>query len=539
MPNVSQADAVDLAAERLLADTQRTLHVRIDRMFAALMAFQWVAGVACALFISPQTWIGGVYEVHVHVLAAVLLGGLITALPIAMAVLRPGELLTRHVIAAGQMLFSALLIHLSGGRIETHFHVFGSLAFLAFYRDWRPLLTATVVVAVDHLVRGLFWPQSVFGIISASQWRWAEHAGWVVFEDLFLFLSCAEAMKEMRNNARTTALMRVRSREATELAKRITAGDLTVDLPEYEGEDEMGEMFSALKRMQDELRGLESQAQAVADGDLTVSPEGSGDLKQSFRRMLGMQRRLVEELSETSSELGSSSREILETLRQQEQVATEQAGAVEEARRTMDSLLSAAEQIADTSRGVHENAQRTRSSSESTAERASQLNQLTTRIGDLLAELTKIADRSDILALNAALEGTKAGDAGKGFILVADEMRRLAESVMSAAKDIRQLVDDIRQASQASVLATEEGVKLSVETTRSAESIRLTSQQQRTGTEQATHSMNEISQLMAQTASGAKQNTAAVADLSQRALRLQELLAPFELPSSGNGGARA
>ena len=56
------------------------------------------------------------------------------------------------MIAANQMLWSALLIHLSGGRIETHFHVFGSLAFLAFYRDWRVLLTATVVVAADHLI---------------------------------------------------------------------------------------------------------------------------------------------------------------------------------------------------------------------------------------------------------------------------------------------------------------------------------------------------------------------------------------------------
>ena len=53
---------------------------------------------------------------------------------------------------------SALLIHLTGGRIETHFHVFGSLAILAFYRDWRVLIPATVVVALDHMLRGLFWP---------------------------------------------------------------------------------------------------------------------------------------------------------------------------------------------------------------------------------------------------------------------------------------------------------------------------------------------------------------------------------------------
>ena len=62
------------------------------------------------------------------------------------------------------MLMSALLIHLTGGRIETHFHVFGSLAILAFYRDWRVLISASAVVTVDHLLRGFFWPQSVYGV---------------------------------------------------------------------------------------------------------------------------------------------------------------------------------------------------------------------------------------------------------------------------------------------------------------------------------------------------------------------------------------
>ena len=63
--------------------------------------------------------------------------------PVALALLRPGVAMTRYSIAIAQMLMSALLIHLTGGRIETHFHVFGSLAFLAFYRDWRVLVPAT------------------------------------------------------------------------------------------------------------------------------------------------------------------------------------------------------------------------------------------------------------------------------------------------------------------------------------------------------------------------------------------------------------
>jgi hypothetical protein len=99
------------------------------------------------------------------------------------------------------MLSSALLIHLTGGRIETHFHVFGSLAFLAFYLDWQVILTATIVVAADHFLRGIYWPESVYGVTNPEWWRFLEHAGWVVFEDVFLIWSCVMGNREMAASA--------------------------------------------------------------------------------------------------------------------------------------------------------------------------------------------------------------------------------------------------------------------------------------------------------------------------------------------------
>ena len=96
---------------------------------------------------------------------------------------------------------SALLIHLTGGRIETHFHVFGSLAFLAFYLDVPVLLTATVVIAADHFLRGIFWPESVYGVANPEWWRFLEHAGWVAFEDVFLIWSCVLGKKEITASA--------------------------------------------------------------------------------------------------------------------------------------------------------------------------------------------------------------------------------------------------------------------------------------------------------------------------------------------------
>jgi len=175
--------------------------VTTDRLFAGLMALQFFAGIAVAFWISPRAWAGETSNVHPHVWTAIVLGGLINGFPILMALTRNGTVLTRHTIAIGQMLSSALLIHLTGGRIETHFHVFGSLAFLAFYRDWKVLLTATVVIAVDHLVRGIYLPQSVFGVLVAPVWRAAEHAGWVIFEDVILVFAIREVLRQMRVSA--------------------------------------------------------------------------------------------------------------------------------------------------------------------------------------------------------------------------------------------------------------------------------------------------------------------------------------------------
>jgi PAS domain S-box-containing protein len=111
---------------------------------------------------------------------------------------RPGEEATRHIMAIGQMLVSAMLIDLSGGRIETHFHVFGSLALLALYRDTRVLATATIVVYLDHLIYGHFWPESIYGVQSATGWRSLEQAGWVLFEVTFLVMAVRAGVKEMK-----------------------------------------------------------------------------------------------------------------------------------------------------------------------------------------------------------------------------------------------------------------------------------------------------------------------------------------------------
>ena len=124
-------DAADTSEEQraanLFKEQQQVVWRRTDRLFAGLMTFQWLAGIIFALVISPKTWEGASSQTHIHVWVAVFLGGIISGFPIALALFRPGWNITRYSIAIGQMLMSALLIHLTGGRIETHFHVFWTM----------------------------------------------------------------------------------------------------------------------------------------------------------------------------------------------------------------------------------------------------------------------------------------------------------------------------------------------------------------------------------------------------------------------------
>jgi PAS domain S-box-containing protein len=192
-------------AEALFDEQTFAVRSRVDRLFGLLLCFEWLAGILVSLLISPRSWSGVYSDIHVHVWTSVVLGGLIVAWPIYLSMRHPGRELTRHVIAVAQMLYGAVLIHLTGGRIETHFHVFGSLAFLSFYRDWRVMLTATAIVAGDHILRGIIFPQSVYGVAAIEPWRWLEHVSWVVFEDVFLIHACQENLAEMRQNARRQA----------------------------------------------------------------------------------------------------------------------------------------------------------------------------------------------------------------------------------------------------------------------------------------------------------------------------------------------
>lgn len=260
---MSSAASVNERAKEIFAQQLQQLHGRTDRLFALLFVLQWLAAIVAALVISPRTWSGGESYWHVHLWTAILLGGTLTSAPVLLAFTAPGALRTRLTVAVAQAGYSALLIHLTGGRIETHFHVFGSLAFLAFYRDWRVLIPATLVVSADHLLRGVFWPESVFGALTPSAWRALEHAGWVLFEDVFLAWSCVASCREMRQSSATQAELE-QSAAATESTVQQRTAELRIRTRELERSVEESNRMSIRLSQAQKLESIGQLAAGVA-----------------------------------------------------------------------------------------------------------------------------------------------------------------------------------------------------------------------------------------------------------------------------------
>jgi methyl-accepting chemotaxis protein len=195
----------------------------------------------------------------------------------------------------------------------------------------------------------------------------------------------------------------------------------------------------------------------------------------------------------------------------------------------MDTLSRSAGHVSDAVQGVLSNAERTLKNTDDMVARIGELTSHAGRIGEILEVIRDIANRSDLLALNGSLEASRAGEGGRGFGLVAGEMRRLAERVTASVQDVKELVSDIRDSGSGTVMATEESRKLAEGTTDAARQITFVTHQQKSGTDQVSSSIKEMADVIAQAVAATSQTRVAAEGLKSQADRLGDLVRRFEL----------
>ncbi|MCY1021324.1 methyl-accepting chemotaxis protein [Pyxidicoccus sp. MSG2] len=324
------------------------------------------------------------------------------------------------------------------------------------------------------------------------------------------------------------------------------------------------------------LRELSGEARRIAEGDLAsprVVPaeDEVWDVSAAFTTMRAHLADVMSQLQRAGAQISATTEEILSTSGRYEAGAAEQASSLDETSATTEELARSARQIAENAGSVAEIAHRTLGAAEqgqgsaeaflgsmarmrqdngAIASAVVRLNKRVQQIGKIVEFINGVADKSDLLALNAELEGTKAGEVGRGFSLVAAEMRRLAENVLESTKEIEGLIEEVREASAAAVSATEGGVRavetgttlaqqvseslrqivdLAGQTSDAVRSISLATQQQQTGTDQLADTMADILRITQQSLNATKQVSTANTDLLVLARDLRGVVERFQI----------
>ena len=364
-------------------------------------------------------------------------------------------------------------------------------------------------------------------------------------------------------------------KEISVTAERIAAGDLNITISATTNrEDEVGILARNFARMTETLKDMAIVAGKIAAGDLTVNVQPQSDkdvLGNAFASMVENLQRLTSEIAEGVNVLGASANEIVASTSQLAASASESAAAVSETSTTVEEVRQTAQVASQKAKNVADGAQKAAQSSEkgrkstedvgtgmnrirqqveAIAASMARLSEQTQAIGQIIASVEDLAAQSNLLAVNAAMEAAKAGEHGKGFGVVAQEVKSLAAQSRQATNQVRTILSDIQKATTSAVMATEQGSKaveagirqtelagesiraLSgnvTEASQAATQIAASSQQQLVGVDQVAGAMESIKQASTQNMASAKQLETAARNLSELGQRLKQTIDRYKV----------
>ncbi|NWJ94889.1 MAG: HAMP domain-containing protein [Chloroflexi bacterium] len=327
------------------------------------------------------------------------------------------------------------------------------------------------------------------------------------------------------------------------------------------------------------LERLRSRLMKLAEGDLTTALEVAsrdqfGELATTFNQSVGRLGSVVGEFQNQALKVSSAAAQIAAASRQSALISADQAGAVAEATVTIEELSHTAQQIAEAASLVANAAEQALSSAsdgqetvrtsimginglkiqvQDIAGKILALSERSQRVGHIIEQITSIADQTHLLALNAAIESVAAGENGKRFAVVAAEVKKLSERSRNATKEVQAVLSEIQAATNASVMATEQGMKeaergvalahksgdanesiiqMVERTVQLANAISLATQQQRSASEQVVASMRQLATVIQDGAASAKQSSSLAISLDEIASELRRLSSQFKVEKS-------
>ena len=427
-----------------------------------------------------------------ELLPAFIFGVPIAALPLVLSFQNPYSVISRHAMAIGVQLLTALHIHQSFGLIEVHFEIFVLLAFLSYFRDWKVVATGTAVVAVHHIA--FFFLQSggaplmIFEEGHVTFPILLMHAAFALTEGGVLMYMAKQAHQEGAGAAELRLAIETMQQADGKL-------DLSVEL------NRDNKIVRPFAELIDQVKSLIELASNLTDEVV----KGASNMELAANNMFEISRNTDQELAMVSA----SSEEIAQTMQlstEQTTLASDKASAAQSASQSTRDSISQSSKTIDSLRNTLNAAAQTNSA----------LNEQCSHISDAMRSITAVAEQTNLLALNAAIESARAGEHGRGFAVVADEVRTLAIRSKESADQITSITEQLVAQTASSVDQMQTCIQLVDEAVVSSDS--------------ATSAMSEImqqireaSESMTEIATSAVEQETASASIAQSTARLSEL----------------
>ena len=339
------------------------------------------------------------------------------------------------------------------------------------------------------------------------------------------------------DHAREQALMQRLRADVDDLlgvVNRAAAGDLT-GRTSVSGDDAIGQLARGLSKMIEDLRGMIAKVQRAGIQVTSSTTEIAASSRQQEATSIEQAQTSVEVLS-TTREIAANANALVRTMEEAVQVADETTQGAEQARSSLASMDGTMQRMV--------------AATDSINAKLAALSEKSSHINKVLTTITKVADQTNLLALNAAIEAEKAGEAGRGFSVVATEIRRLSDQTTAATDDIEQMLKDMNSAVSASVMGMD---KFSEEIRRSVQEVASVSDQlaeviedvqklparfdivlegmqsQAVGAGQIAETITQLNDSTQQTTEALKATSEAVQYLQQAAQDLQSGVATFSV----------
>ena len=323
--------------------------------------------------------------------------------------------------------------------------------------------------------------------------------------------------------------------QAVTVAERVAGGDLTVAVPMIASRDELGSLLQTFQRM---VTNLRSQTLEIQEG-VNVLAASAGEILASTSQVASSAAETASAVNETTVTVEEVKQTTLVTSQKARQVS-------DSAQKSLQVSHHGKKSVDDAVQGMS----RIREQMETIAESIVSLSEQSQAIGEIIATVNDLAEQSNLLAVNAAIEAAKAGEHGKGFAVVAQEVRSLAEQSKQATAQVRTILNDIQKATNAAVMATEQGSKaveagqkqsieagdairlLADSITESANAstqIAASSQQQMVGMDQVALAMENIKEASTLSVTGTQQAEQSAQNLHELGQKLKRLVEQFKL----------